>query len=267
MRLQERTDSVNNKGPAILIRMTVVSARIFKNPWSLLGLFLSVIVVIGLGMFVVQTVKYVGVIRAGGPNPFESSRVEAKVTQILARPTTVDTSRIESRGRDPMIGNPEAPIRIVEFVDYQCPFCARSHDPLRAFVARHPDDVLLIIRDFPLESIHPSAFTAARAARCVFAQEQPNLFWAYHGRLFANQTDLSETALRQHAQAVGANVKDFDRCLFSSFTEPEVRASIDDGVAVGVRGTPTFFFNQAPVQGAVDLETLEELFRQIKKKI
>lgn len=240
-----------------------------KNPWVVTGLVLSCIVLIGLGLFVSQVVGYMRAIKAGEANPYEKNRLEASVTSLLEQKslTNVDTSRIESKGSDPMIGDPEAKIRIVEFLDYECPFCQRAAPEVRAFMARHPSDVLLTVRDFPLESIHDHAFEAAIAARCIFKQQKPELFWRYHDLLYANQAALTSSDLRSYAVRVNADMNVFDHCVTHKLPAGEIRTSIEDGTAAGVRGTPTFFINGVRVQGALDLETLEAFYTQLKARL
>ncbi|MFA5935578.1 MAG: DsbA family protein [Patescibacteria group bacterium] len=249
--------------------MNDVLRQIRRHPWALAGGVLSVIVLIGLGMFAFQVASFARDIKEGKADPFESKRREASVTQLLAQTplTDLDLTRIESKGTDPMLGNPAAKIRIVEFLDYECPFCRASAPDVRTFLARHPDDVLLIVRDFPLESIHSSAMNAAIAARCVFAQGDANRFWRYHDILFSQQDDLGATALRDHAATVGADLSAFDACVASRQTEEGIRASIADGTAAGVRGTPSFFVNGYRIQGTLDLAALEEIFSQLKNRL
>lgn len=236
-----------------------------KNPWVVTGLVLTCVTLIGLGLFVSQVVGYMRSIQAGEPDPFVQKRLDASVTGLLAQKplTDLDASRIDSKGADPMLGNPAAKIRIVEFIDYECPFSKRSAPDVRALLARHPDDILLTVRDFPLESIHPAAMDAAIAARCVFAEQKPEMFWKFHDLLYANQDALAAENLRSYAATVNADMDAFDRCVAARGPEAGVRASIDDGTAAGVRGTPTFFINGIRVQGALDLETLEAMYKKL----
>lgn len=237
-----------------------------KNPWVVTGLVLTCVTLIGLGLFVSQVVGYMRAIQAGEPDPFVQRRLDASVTSLLAQKplTDLDASRIVSKGADPMLGNPAAKIRIVEFVDYECPFSRRSAPDVRTFMARHPDDILLTVRDFPLESIHASAMDAAIAARCVFAQQKPEMFWKMHDLLYANQDALGADDLRSYAASVNADMDAFDRCVAARDPEAGIRASIDDGTAAGVRGTPTFFMNGIRIQGALDLDMLEAMAKKLK---
>jgi protein-disulfide isomerase len=249
--------------------MQDVLRRILRHPWALAGAMLSLVVFVGLMLFAIQVLRYMGEIRAGKPNPFTAREREVSVTRLLAQTplTNVDLSRVESKGTDPMLGNPAAKIRIVEFLDFECPFCRRSAPELRTFMARHANEVLLIVRDFPLESIHPQAMDAAIAARCVFAQGEADRYWRYHDLLFSSKDPIGAAMLRTTAQTVGADLGAFDACVASRAPEVGIRASIEDGTAAGVRGTPTFFVNGYRVQGEVDLATLEEILSQMRERL
>lgn len=246
-----------------------VLRRILRHPWAIAGSLLSLLVLVGLGLFAAQVLGYVQDIRSGKPNPFTAREREVSVTKLLSQTplTNLDLSRVESKGTDPMLGNPDAQIRIVEFLDYECPYCRRSAPDVRTFVARHANDVLLIVRDFPLESIHPQAMDAAIAARCVFAQGNADRYWRYHDLLFASQDSLGPTVFRGIAETVGADLAAFDQCVVARTPEATIRTSIEDGTAAGVRGTPSFFVNGYRVQGAVDLSALEEIFSQMKERL
>ena len=233
------------------------------------GLFLSVCVVVGLVLFAIQVGAYARDIKAGKPDPFTSRKHEASIARIFTQtpPSTVDLSRVETKESVPMLGNPEAKIHIVEFLDYQCPFCRHSAPDVRAFMTKHANDVLLEVRDFPLESLHPQAMDAAIAARCVFAQGKPDVYWRFHDVLFAAQDDLSAAALRSDAQAAGASLATYDACVVARIPEASIRNSLADGVAAGVQGTPTFFVNGYRVQGALELQDLEDIIAKLKERL
>ncbi len=235
--------------------------KIFRNPWAILGGVFAVAILFGLGLFAVQTVSYIGDIRAGEPSPFQVTEYSQKAALILSQsPVSREIrARIVSDGNHPMLGNPDAPIQIVEFLDYECPYCRRTAPELRSFMARHPDDVLLITRDFPLESVHVNAMDAAISSRCVFQNEGADTYWLYHDLLFRNQEDLSRASLRAFAESLRVDLGAYDACVKNREPEARIKTSLQDGVAAGVKGTPTFFVNGYPVPGVVDLPTLEAL--------
>lgn len=149
--------------------------------------------------------------------------------------------RAISIANSPIRGAATAPITIVEFSDYQCPFCgqfvAQSYPELYdRYIAT--GRVRYVLRDFPLMPIHPFAFKAAEAAHCASDQGQ---YWRMHDRLFDNQRALAPQDLLTHAQGLGLNVSQFDQCLRSNKYADRVRTGLTDGQQAGVNATPTFF--------------------------
>ncbi len=157
------------------------------------------------------------------------------------RVTEQDLKRIEPNAPEPTLGNPNAAVRIVEFVDYQCPFCQRVAPVIRDFFRRHGEEAFFLLRDFPILELHPDAEFVAVGARCLFDQGKLDRFWRAHDLLLADQAHQSPEDLRRIAARVGADLADFDACLASQRPLAHIRQSFADGVAVGVRGTPTFF--------------------------
>ncbi|MFH1527953.1 MAG: thioredoxin domain-containing protein [Bacteroidota bacterium] len=248
--------------------MSFFNIQLIKKPWAIFGLLLSALVVFGLVLFVVQVGKYAFQINAGETNPFEADRLKVSVTSFLLQAPIydVDQSRILSGSQDPALGSANAKIQIVEFVDYECPVSKSAASEIRAFMMRHPDDVLFIVRDFPLESIHNNAMNAALAARCVFEQGDDEKYWKFHDLLFKYQISLNEADLKSFVQAVGVDESDYDRCFSSRAHESTIQKSIEDGMAAGVRGTPTFFINGRRVPGAMNLATLELIYNEMNKE-
>lgn len=162
------------------------------------------------------------------------------------------------------LGPVNAPIRIEEFTDFQCPFCGRAHDVLLEVVTRYPGKIHLIHRDFPLdhhcnpaipEPFHPDACGAAYFARCAADQD---LFWPYEALLFHNQRKLKKAAMLSFAQTVGLNTTALQTCVESKVTHQAVLADIDEGIKRGVAGTPAFFVNGEAIVGARPIEFWEE---------
>ncbi len=138
-------------------------------------------------------------------------------------------------------GSADAPVTIVEFADYQCPFCRRH---FRATMPKLIDDyveegaVRYVLRDFPLEMIHPAAFEAAVAARCAGRQGK---YWAMHDRFFEMQQTLPDRNWVEHAEALGLDAADFRACLEDEAVAAAVRNDQSEAANAGVTGTPTFF--------------------------
>lgn len=155
-------------------------------------------------------------------------------------------------------GNPDAQIEIVEFADFECPFCKQVDPVLKQIVEAFGDRVRVIWRDFPL-AIHPHAATAAEAARCA---EQQGGFWEYHDVLFDHQDRLAISDLRQYAVQLSLDPLTFDSCLASGITRQQIIADMEDGALRGVAGTPTVFINGEMLSGAHDYADYETVIRR-----
>lgn len=173
---------------------------------------------------------------------------------------------------DPIIGDPDAPITIIEFSDFQCPFCARFHvQTLPSLLEEYIDQgkVKLVYRDFPIQSIHPNALPAAVAANC--ANDQGN-FRDMHDMIFENQNQWNnlETVdalqvFSQYALEIKLEQEKFDSCLSSGKHIDEIRKDLDDGRDYGVTGTPGFFVGNDQI-GYVELKGAQP-FDSFKKVI
>jgi len=148
---------------------------------------------------------------------------------------------------DPALGNANAPVTLVEFSDFQCPFCARVMPTLKRVRETYGDRVRIVWKDFPLTSIHPQAFKAAEAGQC--AQEQGK-FWDLHDRLFANQQALQPDSLKKHAADSGLDVAKFNACLDTAKYGDRVQEQMGIGTRLGVSSTPAVFVNGRLVNGA-----------------
>ena len=147
----------------------------------------------------------------------------------------------------PAMGPEDATVTVVEFSDFQCPFCARVMPTLKRVKETYGDQVQIVWKNFPLTAIHPQAFGAAQAGQC--AQEQ-GMFWEYHDRLFANQQALEPDSLKTHAAAVGLDAAAFSACLDTAKYADLVQEQMGIGTSLGVSSTPTVFINGRLVSGA-----------------
>lgn len=140
----------------------------------------------------------------------------------------------------PARGSPTAKVTLIEFADYQCPFCARfARDALPLIAAEYIETgrVRFVVRDYPIQSLHPNAFKAAEAVHCA---GEHGKYWEMHDQLFRNQTALAPPALRSYAGRLGLDARAFAQCLESSRHAATVRAGMADGQRAGVTGTPAF---------------------------
>ena len=172
-------------------------------------------------------------------------------TAILLRPPVVD---VATAGR-PEKGGKNAPVTIIEFSDYECPFCKRAESVVDQVMATYGDKVKVVFRDFPLP-FHANARPAAEAANCANAMGK---FWEYHGKLFANQNALTVDRLNGYAVELGLDPQKFSDCLAQKPYAAAIDKDIEDGQKVGVSGTPAFFVNGRMLSGAQPFDKFKEL--------
>jgi len=172
----------------------------------------------------------------------DALRAKAAVV-VLLRPPKVEVSYDPARVR----GDAKATVTIVEFSDFQCPYCKKVQATLKDLLAKYNGRVRLAFRDFPMRALHPQAQIAAEAARCA---EEQGKFWEYHDALFADQSKLDEAGLAQTAQSLGLDQKSFQSCLKVGKFKPQIEQDLQEGAKVGVAGTPGFFIDGIFVNGA-----------------
>ena len=187
--------------------------------------------------------------------------------QVPSPPAQFDLS-LESA---PFKGNKDAKVIIIEFSDYQCPFCSRHFRETLPEIEKEylkTGKLKYVFWDFPLETVHREAFKAHEAAHCA---EQQGKYWEMHDRLFDNQESLGTPELPKHAEAVGLKPALFQQCLTSGKYAAKIRASIADARRIGVNATPTFFLLK---QGAnnqpgtvLDIIRGAQAYAQFKEKI
>ncbi len=185
------------------------------------------------------------------PTPSPIQRAKESPPAVRAVAETPASEIVLKIADAPSRGAKDARLVLVEFSDYQCPFCARHVRETMPEIEREyvrTGKVRYVFRDFPLEAIHPQAFRAAEAARCAGEQGK---FWEMHDRLFSHQQALGPEALLVHAEAVGLDVKRFQRCLERGTFVERIRRDLAEGQQAGVRGTPTFFLGFAEPGGKV----------------
>ncbi len=181
-------------------------------------------------------------------------RNQAKVS-ILLKPPRADVGPDPSRVR----GNPKARVMIVEFSDFQCPYCSQVQSTLRNLLAKHEGKVALSFRDLPVQKLHPQAESAAGAARCAGDQGK---FWEYHDLLFSGQNKLDRAGLLEKAHSLKLNEKQFESCLSNEKYKAQIQQDYQDGLRAGVSGTPGFFINGVYVDGNQPESTFEKVIQE-----
>ncbi len=178
-----------------------------------------------------------------------------------AAPAQGEVQRYDiSEDDDPVWGSDEASITIIEFSDYECPYCRRWHVEVWPQIKEtYPDQVRLVFRDFPLSTIHANATPAAAAANC--AGEQNN-YWEFSELLFGMELGLDKKAYEQYASILELELEAFTECLESGDQNDEVMADYEYAANLGVRSTPTFFINGIALVGAQPFEFFQNLIEQ-----
>ncbi len=171
----------------------------------------------------------------------ETLRANSDVKMLL-EPPRFD---VASNGH-PALGPENAPVTIVEFGDFQCPYCKGAESTLKSVRQKYGDQVRLVFMDYPL-SFHAHAQDAANAALCAGDQDK---FWQYHDALFADQSKLSSDGLMATAKKLGLNMDKFDACFKDNKYKAVIAQDIAEGNRLNVRGTPTFFIDGRPLVGA-----------------
>lgn len=172
--------------------------------------------------------------------------------KVLIEPPRVEVSADDDAAKG---GGTSAPVTIVEFSDYQCPYCSRAETVVDEVMKKYGDKVRLVMRDYPL-SFHQNAEMAAMGSECA---EEQGKFWEMHKAMFGNQQKLAAADLVETAGTIGIDKDKFKTCLDSGKFKTEVQKDFQDGQKAGVTGTPTFFINGVMIVGARDVASFSDI--------
>jgi protein-disulfide isomerase len=182
-----------------------------------------------------------------------NSQAAAEVTEA---PQPIQRYDVPEDG-DPSVGPADAAITIIEFSDFECPYCRKWQlEVWPQLQKEYGNQVRLVYRDFPLYGLHANAAPAAQAANCAGDQEK---YWQFHDKLFTTDETYSVELYQQFATDLGMNVEDFNACLSSGKYAEEVQADYDWAANLGIQSTPTFFINGIPMVGAQPFESFKSL--------
>ena len=156
---------------------------------------------------------------------------------------------------DPVQGSKEASVTIVEFGDFACGPCAKLDTTLAQLYAMYPDDVRIVWKDAPNESLHPESLSAAIAARCA---DEQDLFWAYHNELFLRQNSLGTTTYLSIAEDLALDEDAFASCLENQDPLPRIQKTLEEAEALSLTATPTIFIGSERFVGAVEFDEIRE---------
>jgi protein-disulfide isomerase len=161
------------------------------------------------------------------------------------------------RDGEPMVGRADAPVTVVLFCDFQCPYCADARPVVDRLLTAYSGDVRLVYRHYPVERVHADAGRAAEASICALDQGR---FWDMYASMLANQSELDLSGLIRQAGDIGLDSRSFARCLESGVHRADWRRDQTDGTSLGVSGTPTFFVNGTMIEGA-SIDALDSAIR------
>lgn len=183
-------------------------------------------------------------------------KVQQAFVQVLkTNPTVV----IED---SPTTGANDAKIVLVEFSDFQCPYCAQAHNTVKEFMAKHQNEVKLVYKHMPLVAVHPEAVPAAKAA---WAANKQGKFWEYHDALFTQQDKLGDTFYTEIAKNLNLDVEKFNSDRNSETANAAIQKDAELAQVLGVTGTPFFVMNDQGFSGAVALSEMEKILGNVKK--
>ena len=182
-------------------------------------------------------------------------RADASDVRIALEPPR---TAIEVDADDPVFGPASASVEIIEFSDFQCPFCQQLTATLEQLKTEYGGDIRLVFKDYPLPN-HAQAFKAAEAGNCA---NQQGKFWGLHDTMFSRQSELGVDDLKRHAGELGMDQVAFDSCLDSGRFAEQVNADLTAGRQYGVSSTPTVFINGRAVMGAVGFEVFDSIIRE-----
>lgn len=223
----------------------------YKKWWGILLIFFGTLILIfltAIGFYILDLVKNIKENKTlGGIIQNRSLSAEEKKT-------------VEGEGNY-WLGSPDAKITIVEFADFECPYCQKSFSKIREISLKYRNNVKIIYRDYPL---HDNSINLAMASRCAGEQ---GLFWVMHDKLFQNQGSTSEDNISLFAEQIGADIERFKKCQTEQKYITAIQKDYADGQKLGIRGTPTWFINGYKIEGDIPyssfINTIEKLI-QIK---
>jgi len=201
---------------------------------------------------------------AWGRSPKAVAMVQATATPRQAAQAATQTGQPQHVKRydvpvenDFVLGPTNAPITIIEFSDYECPYCRKwQNEVMGPLMDAFPGQIRFVYRDFPLTNMHPNAAPAAEAADCAGEQDK---YYEYHDKLFSGEYQLGADTFEKYASEISLDKTKFDECLSNHRYQDEVQADLDYAANLGVQSTPTFFINGIAVVGAQPIEVFKEI--------
>jgi protein-disulfide isomerase len=230
------------------------------------GLIAGILVISTIGFFVLLGVT---LSKSNGGDDKTGNKVAQNNNQAAqpanpsatADPKVTDVSKVTKN--DHIRGNLNSPVVMIEYSDFQCPYCQMLDPTLKKLVEDYKGKVVWVYRHFPLESLHPFAKKSAEASECA---DEQGKFWEYADKLYENQTSFSDTYFSQLAGTLGLDQTKFDNCLSSNKYASKVDANASEAAKAGITGTPGVFVNDQFVRGAMPYENFKQIIDGILNK-
>lgn len=222
--------------------------------WGIVVLLVFTALILYIGTFIYQVVSLVEAQNQLLANSYNAGSSDGA--------SAINSRDLLEKKDAPYFGPANAKIVIVEFSDWQCPYCQEAYPILKRIGQEYKDSVKIIYRDFPNLANHPDALNAALAANCAFEQ---NKFAVYHDLLFDNQANLSLENLKNLAQSGGLDLAIFNQCLVSQKYLTKIQNDLQEGIKFELTGTPTFFINGYKVAGVIPYDTLKAVIGELQK--
>lgn len=227
--------------------------------WMIPVGFILLVITVFVVQFIQQVNQNIQLVKEGVTPEFLATLSSTSLTQTPGVSSSASGTANVTTSDDPSIGPAAAAITLVEFGDFQCPFCKEAFPIVKQVLAQYPETIRFMYRDFPVDSLHPIARKAAEAAECAHDQGK---FFEYHDQLFANQENPDFYTI---AKAVGLDESVFAACFGFGKHKAEVEEDYQAGLAAGVRGTPTWFFNGLKVEGSLPFTTFVKIIQELTK--
>ena len=244
-----------------------------------LGLTVISIIIILLLFFLGLVVFYLWQSKYGSGEDIAKTKLEFQSQKLT--PRLVPTSSGLARGKpdqgepkapinwteyvtkdNPTFGSVASPVTIIAFIDFECPFSQEGYPIFKSVMETYGSAAKIVFKQLPLTSIHANALPTAEAAACAYEQDK---FWEYYNYLF-NTKKLSANDLTIAAKAVGLDLNTFSTCQKSAKYQKEIEKDVNDAIALGVRGTPTYFVNNEVIEGVADRALWDTIIlRNLKK--
>lgn len=227
------------------------SAKWYQHWWGRLVIIFLVIFLVVLIAVIFYFVKVVTMLKSGEITP----------NQLLGGQYNKQfNAAILASDSSPNLGPKDAKIIIVEFADFQCSASSEVYPVIKEVLANHGNQILFVYKNFPLVNDNPLSLITALAGQCAYEQGK---FWEMEEKLFNNQDNITDASLKTFAVQIGLNSLQFNNCLQTEKYLSQIEKDLQDGYALGVRATPTFFVNGVKFQGAMPLNNFEQIITSV----